>query len=56
MFDSSGLSGYERIKGFEGYHQLVEWPVWSPEGKSIVFSLAEKAGDVFVLSASRSAR
>ncbi len=39
------------VRAVKGYHRLIEFPAWTPQGRGIVFSLAEKDGDVFVLRA-----
>jgi Tol biopolymer transport system component/predicted Ser/Thr protein kinase len=31
--------------------ELIEWPAWTPDGEGIVFSVSERAGDLFELDA-----
>ncbi len=37
------------VVGFREHNRLVEWPAWGPRDVSIVFSVAEMTGDLFLL-------
>lgn len=39
----------EVVYGFREHNRLVEWPAWGPRDATIVFSVAEMRGDLFVL-------
>lgn len=42
--------------GFREHNRLVEWPGWGPEDASVVFSVAEMAGDLFLLRSADTTR
>lgn len=31
------------------HNRLIEFPAWTPDGRGLVFSLAEKTGEIFSL-------
>lgn len=41
----------ELVYAFEAHNRLIEFPAWTPDGSGIVFSIAEKTGDIFLLEA-----
>ena len=41
----------ELVYAFKEHNRLIEFPAWSPDGHGIVFSIAEKTGDIFLLKA-----
>jgi len=41
----------ELVYTFEAHNLLIEFPAWTPDGHGIVFSIAEKTGDIFLLKA-----
>jgi Tol biopolymer transport system component len=44
----------QRVHSAEKHNQLIEFPAWRPDGQSIVYSLAQKSGDIFALEPPRS--
>lgn len=44
-----GTAPPDLVVGFPERSRLVEWPAWGPHDASIVFSVAEMSGDLFLL-------
>lgn len=44
-----GTAPPDLVVGFPERSRLVEWPAWGPHDASIVFSVADMSGDVFLL-------
>ncbi|HYF12389.1 MAG TPA: protein kinase [Actinomycetota bacterium] len=49
VMPTDALSPPELVHAFDAHNQLIEWPAWGPRDASIVFSVAEMAGDLFLL-------
>jgi Tol biopolymer transport system component len=49
VMPADALAPPVRVFGFPERNRLIEWPAWGPGDATIVFSVAEMAGDLFLL-------
>lgn len=45
----------ELLYAFQQHNLVVEFPSWTPDGKGVLFSIAEKRGDLFLLASQEGA-
>jgi Tol biopolymer transport system component len=56
VMPSDATSPPQLVVAFPEHNRLVEWPAWGPRDESIVFSVADMNGDLFLLRRIRSSR
>jgi Tol biopolymer transport system component len=49
VMPADGTGAPELLFGAREHNQLVEWPAWGPHDATVVFSLAQMTGDLFLL-------